>query len=65
MNRKFFVSSLFVSLLVPFAKGQTDLPSALESDSRVVAARCRYSPIDPPCVQEDDTSSPLEQTSEV
>lgn len=65
MNQKFFVSSLFISLLVPFATGQTSAPSSLESDSQVVVARCRYSPMDSICVEEDRTSPPPEQTSGV
>lgn len=65
MNWKFFISSLFISLLVPFAKGQTTAPQSLESDSRVVAARCRYSPLDSACVEVAHTSPPVSQTPSV
>ena len=65
MKRKFFISSLLISLLVPFAKAQTTAASSPESDSRVAAARCRYSPTDPASVEVARTSPPVPQTPSV
>ncbi len=61
MNWKFFVSSSFICLLLPFASAQTT-PSS-ESSSRVTAAHCRYSSSDPDCAEPDRTSPPLSEAT--